>query len=55
MTLQGISIQDGERPEQTTVVAEVFALRRNDRELEDLMSRLNIEPSVTAIRWEQVS
>jgi putative Mg2+ transporter-C (MgtC) family protein len=55
MTLQGISIQDGERPEQTTVVAEVFALRRNDRELEDLMSRLNIEPSVTAIRWERVS
>ena len=55
MTLQGISIQDGERPDQTTVVAEVFALRRNDRELEELMSRLNIEPSVTAIRWERVT
>jgi putative Mg2+ transporter-C (MgtC) family protein len=54
MTLQGIAIQDGERPDQTTVVADVFALRRNDRELEDLMSRLNIEPSVTAIRWETV-
>lgn len=55
MTLQGISIQDGEKPDQTTVVAEVFAVRRNDRELEDLMSRLNIEPSVTALRWEIVS
>ena len=55
MTLQGISIQDSERPDQTTVVAEVFALRRNDRELEDLMSRLNIEPSVTAVRWETVA
>lgn len=55
MTLQGISIQDSEKPEQTAVVAEVFAMRRNDRELEHLMSRLNIEPSVTAIRWEIVS
>jgi putative Mg2+ transporter-C (MgtC) family protein len=55
MTLQGISIQDCERPDQTAVVAEVFALRRNNRELEDLMSRLNIEPSVTAVRWETVA
>lgn len=55
MTLQGISIQEGEKPEQTVVVAEVFAVRRNDRELENLMSRLNIEPSVTAIRWEIMS
>jgi putative Mg2+ transporter-C (MgtC) family protein len=54
MTLQGISIQDCERPEQTTVVADIFAMRRNDRELEDLMSRLNIEPSVSAVRWETV-
>jgi hypothetical protein len=30
-------------------------LRRNDRAMEDLMSRLNIEPTVTAVRWEQVS
>jgi putative Mg2+ transporter-C (MgtC) family protein len=54
MTLQGISIQDGEKPEQTTIVADIFAVRRNDRELEDLMSRLNIEPSVSAVRWEKV-
>lgn len=54
MTLQGISLQDGERPDQATLVADVFALRRNDRELEDLMSRLNLEPSVTSIRWEIV-
>ncbi len=54
MTLQAISIQDSERPDHTTVVADIFALRRNDRELEDLMSRLNIEPSVTAVRWETV-
>jgi putative Mg2+ transporter-C (MgtC) family protein len=54
MILQGIGIQDSDVPERTTVVADVFAVRRNDRELENLMSRLNIEPSVTSVRWEMV-
>jgi uncharacterized membrane protein YhiD involved in acid resistance len=36
------------------VGAEIYADRRDDRELENLMSRLNIEPSVTAVRWEMV-
>jgi putative Mg2+ transporter-C (MgtC) family protein len=55
MTVQGIATQDEEHPERTAVVADVFSMRRNDREMEDLMSRLNIEPSVTAVRWERVS
>ena len=55
MTVQGIATQDDEHPDKTTVVADVFSVRRNDREMENLMSRLNIEPSVTAVRWEKVS
>jgi putative Mg2+ transporter-C (MgtC) family protein len=55
MTIQGIATQDAEQPDKTAVVADVFSVRRNDRAMEDLMSRLNIEPTVTAVRWEQVS
>jgi len=55
MTIQGIATQDAEQPDKTVVVADVFSVRRNDRAMEDLMSRLNIEPTVTAVRWELVS
>jgi putative Mg2+ transporter-C (MgtC) family protein len=55
MTIQGISTQDDDHPDKKAVVAEIFSLRRNDRAMEELMSRLNIEPTVTAVRWEHVS
>jgi putative Mg2+ transporter-C (MgtC) family protein len=55
MTIQGIATQDDDHPDKTTVVADIFSLRRNDRAMEDMMSRLNIEPTVTAVRWEHVS
>ena len=54
VTIQGIA-QDDDHPDKKVVVADIFSLRRNDRALEDLMSRLNIEPTVTAVRWEHVS
>ncbi len=54
MVVQGISTQDAEQPERATVVAEVFSRMRNDREMEDLVNRLNIEPSVVSVRWEKV-
>lgn len=53
MTVQGISMQDDEQAERAAVVAEIHSLVRNDRALEDLMSRLNIEPSVTSVSWEK--
>jgi putative Mg2+ transporter-C (MgtC) family protein len=55
MTIQGIATQDAESPDKTTVVADVFSVRRNDRAMEEVMSRLNIEPTVTAVRWEHVA
>jgi putative Mg2+ transporter-C (MgtC) family protein len=53
MMIQGVSTQDAELPDQAAVVADVFSNSRQDRAIQDLMSRINIEPGVTAIRWEQ--
>lgn len=55
MTIQGIATQNDDNPDKTAVVADIFSLRRNDKAMEEVMSRLNIEPTVTAVRWEHVS
>jgi len=55
MAVQRISTHESEQPDQAAVVADVFSVQRCDREMQDLMSRLNIEPSVTAVSWERVS
>ena len=36
------------------VIADIYSLVRNDRAMEDLMSRINIEPSVISVSWEKV-
>lgn len=53
MTVQGISTQDAEQPDLTAVVVDVFSASRNDRAIQDVMSRINIEPGVAAVRWER--
>ena len=53
MTIQRISTEDAERSDQAAVIAHIYSMERNDRAMEDLMSRINIEPSVTAVRWEK--
>jgi putative Mg2+ transporter-C (MgtC) family protein len=55
MTIQGISLQDGEQPGTTVVVAEIYSTERNDKYLNDLVSRICIEPSVSAVSWERAS
>jgi putative Mg2+ transporter-C (MgtC) family protein len=54
MFVQGISTQDTEEPGRTAVVADIFSIVRNDRKMEELVSRLNIEPGVTSVHWERV-
>ncbi len=54
MTIQGIATQASEQEGHTIVVAEIFSMERNDRALEEVLSRLNIEPGITAVRWERV-
>jgi putative Mg2+ transporter-C (MgtC) family protein len=54
MLVQGISSQDATDPEKATVLVDIFSAQRNDRALEDLVARINIEPTVSAVRWERV-
>jgi putative Mg2+ transporter-C (MgtC) family protein len=53
MTVQGISTLDGEEPGRAVVVADIFSVVRNDRAMEDLVGRLDIEPGVTAVSWDK--
>jgi putative Mg2+ transporter-C (MgtC) family protein len=53
MTVQGISAQDGEGPGRAVVEADIFSVVRNDRAMEDLVRRLDIEPGVTAVSWDK--
>ncbi len=54
MTIQGISTTDGDQPGQAAVVADIFSVERNDRDMEHLLNRINIEPAVVSVRWEKV-
>jgi len=53
MIIRGISTQATEQPDRSAVVAEILSNVRNDKALEEVVSRLNIEPGVTAVRWER--
>jgi putative Mg2+ transporter-C (MgtC) family protein len=54
MTIQRISTQEAERDGHATVVADIFSVERNDRAMQDSMSRINIDPSVSSASWEKV-
>jgi hypothetical protein len=52
MALQGLTVQDTGQAGKTVVVAEVFSRERNDKYLNELVSRTRIEPGVSAVTWE---
>jgi putative Mg2+ transporter-C (MgtC) family protein len=53
LTLQSVAVQEAEQPDRVVVTADVFSASRNDAAMEELTSRINSEPGVTVIRWEQ--
>ncbi len=53
MTIHTISTQDSAEADQTIVTAEIYSPERNDRAVQDVMSRLNVEPGVRSVRWEK--
>jgi putative Mg2+ transporter-C (MgtC) family protein len=53
MTVQGISTQDAEQADRVAVVAEIFSSERNDRIMNEMTSRLSIEPGISAVSWER--
>ena len=53
LVLHGIATQDADRPDQGVVTMEIFSASQNDRAMEDLTSRIDVEPGVTEVRWER--
>jgi putative Mg2+ transporter-C (MgtC) family protein len=52
LSVQGIQTRD-EEADRVTVTVDVFASERNDRAMEEVVERLNIEPGVRAVSWEK--
>jgi putative Mg2+ transporter-C (MgtC) family protein len=55
MTIHGIATQDTDKPEKSSVVANVFASEGNDKFMNDIVARISIEPSVVEVSWERVN
>jgi putative Mg2+ transporter-C (MgtC) family protein len=53
MAVQGISVLDAEEPGTTVVTVDIFSNVRNDRAMEELVQRLDIEPGIKAISWDR--
>jgi putative Mg2+ transporter-C (MgtC) family protein len=54
MSVQGIATEENEKEGQV-IVADVYALERNDRALEAIVARLSIEPEVTSVSWKRTT
>ena len=53
MLIQGIATQAADQPGTTLVNVDIHSTARDDRALQDVVSRINIEPGVTAASWER--
>jgi putative Mg2+ transporter-C (MgtC) family protein len=53
MFVQGISTEACEGTDEKQIVVEIFSAGRNDKAMEEVVSRLNIEPELTSVRWER--
>src|SRR5262249_10046989 len=55
LLLRALHSEDQEDPARTEVSAELVSRGRNDLLLEQLVSRLSLEPGVTAVTWETIA
>ena len=53
MTVQGIATHDRSEDGRVRVIADIFAVERSDRAMDELVGRLNIEPGVVGVSWEK--
>jgi putative Mg2+ transporter-C (MgtC) family protein len=53
-TIQRISTQESGENGQAVVIADIFSVDRKDRAIQDVMSRLNIEPDVRSVSWQTI-
>jgi len=54
LTLQGIATED-EEGGRTIVVATIYSPERNDRAMEEIVTRVSIEPQVRSVRWQRMA
>jgi putative Mg2+ transporter-C (MgtC) family protein len=54
MTAQGFDTHDTDREDRVAVVVNIYSSRRNERALEEVISRINIEPGDSSVSWERV-
>jgi putative Mg2+ transporter-C (MgtC) family protein len=54
MSLQGLATEDAAN-KRTVVLANIFALERNDRAMEEIVARLSIEPEVKGVSWQRTA
>lgn len=54
LTLQGMSTEDT-ADMKTVVLADIFAIERNDKAMEEIVARLSIEPDVRAVSWQRLN
>lgn len=54
LTLQGIATDD-EEGGRTLVVATIYSPNRNDRAMEEIVSRVSMEPEVKAVSWQKTA
>jgi len=55
MLIQRIATEDADQAGKTAVLADISSTIRDDQAMEGLISRINIEPSITSVSWERVS
>jgi putative Mg2+ transporter-C (MgtC) family protein len=54
MTVQGFETHDVDQEDRAAVIVSIYSTRRNERALEEVVTRINIEPGVSAVSWERV-
>jgi putative Mg2+ transporter-C (MgtC) family protein len=54
MSVHGIATEESEK-EGRVIVADVYAMERNDRALEEVVARLSIEPDVSGVSWQRTT
>jgi putative Mg2+ transporter-C (MgtC) family protein len=54
LLLRGLYSEDQDDPSRAEVRADLVSIGRNDALLEQLVTRLSLEPGVTAISWETI-
>jgi putative Mg2+ transporter-C (MgtC) family protein len=54
LLLRGLHSEDEDDPARADVRADLVSIGRNDALLEQLVSRLSLEPGVTAVSWETI-